>query len=722
MIRNQSNDSILRSVPSKLDELVDHGFQKKDPIIIDSDDELENTTQPKECEQTTGVQRGSSNQNLACPSSLPTIHSSRRTVVPPPLEASSSRSRASIDQVEPWNFPLRTADSARLVSISMQTSTAFELKSPYRQFQTLENVPHSEKKVVDLVSESSDMDIDDDNSCLEHDSMSPTRSPSTRARLSSVISDTEAAIRRITTSPALSYMAPPEPIASPYKRSPIAIGKRRCSDSSGHNERKRPFLDPVGHSSDDDSDSDEEATASEYPEYSPPWIDSSNDIVQRLVNGTIEEVDEIIARASSDEHRNMHLLAQSVASRLSNGVATRGSSSDASSHTGSSSRRRDSATTRNLRAQNSQEARGTQIMRQASQHQPMRAGLVQNTTNVTVNLPKSDYARGRRLLVPENTSRPMAAVYMRGDMQFVHQDGRYRLSTFSLPSEGKDEGVPTRRVVDAQLLGDDTVIVAYDCGPSQISYTRLSYTEPPQRLDLQTRGHNTVFEHRRTGKSSQNPGISALAAMPQHPVRFLSGGGDGTIQLWTMSHPHPYSASIQSLGFAHSGPIRCLAYRSSDNQVFSCFHKRIHAADIKASRASDPIRLTAAAQQIHVHPQDPSIIVLEACAEVDHLDRQIQIFDTRKGSFEDTPCIEFGYRQHRGTTTVERFSKGSTQYTLFARGFGDGTVCLWDYRNAKNVSRRFQGERTDPITHTVLRGGEVIAYGSHSITFWNTRN
>ncbi len=288
------------------------------------------------------------------------------------------------------------------------------LKSPHRHLITVENVPHFEKEIIDLVSDNSDMDIDDDNSRIEHDSVSPTRSTATLARLSSSISDAETVITRIATSPALSYVTALEPTASPYERSPIATGKRRCSDSSSHNERKRPFLDPVGHSSDDDSDSGDEATASEYTEYSPPWIDSSNDVVQRLVNGTIEEVEEIIARASSDEHRNMRLLAQSAASRPSNGVATRGSSS----------RRQDSATTRNVRAQNSQAARGTQIMRQASQHQPMRAGPVQDTTHLTVNLSKSDYARGRRLLVPENTSRPMATVYMRGDMQFVHQDGR----------------------------------------------------------------------------------------------------------------------------------------------------------------------------------------------------------------------------------------------------------------------------------------------------------
>lgn len=27
------------------------------------------------------------------------------------------------------------------------------------------------------------------------------------------------------------------------------------------------------------------------------------------------------------------------------------------------------------------------------------------------------------------------------------------------------------------------------------------------------------------------------------------------------------------------------------------------------------------------------------------------------------------------------YRRGSTSHTLFARGYGDGTLCVWDYRN-----------------------------------------
>ena len=70
--------------------------------------------------------------------------------------------------------------------------------------------------------------------------------------------------------------------------------------------------------------------------------------------------------------------------------------------------------------------------------------------------------------------------------------------------------------------------------------------------------------------------------------------------------------------------------------------------------------------------------------QVDHLDRQVQIFDLRKSNFDRKPVMEFGYRpaqsmreKHDGNI----YRKGSTSYALFARGYSDGTLCIWDYRN-----------------------------------------
>lgn len=67
---------------------------------------------------------------------------------------------------------------------------------------------------------------------------------------------------------------------------------------------------------------------------------------------------------------------------------------------------------------------------------------------------------------------------------------------------------------------------------------------------------------------------------------------------------------------------------------------------------------------------------------MDNLDSQIHIYDDRKGGFDRTSDCYFGGRYGAPTKS----SKGDTHLSLFAKGYEDGTVCVWDYRNGK-VSR-----------------------------------
>ena len=105
----------------------------------------------------------------------------------------------------------------------------------------------------------------------------------------------------------------------------------------------------------------------------------------------------------------------------------------------------------------------------------------------TIAFPMGSFARGRRLLVPENRGVPMSTVLMCGEVHFIDQRKRcvpmtffnlamlkalfvwlYRapLSTeFSLRVEDDD----FRHVEDACLIGDKTVVVGYDKGPTQVS-------------------------------------------------------------------------------------------------------------------------------------------------------------------------------------------------------------------------------------------------------------
>jgi len=64
-----------------------------------------------------------------------------------------------------------------------------------------------------------------------------------------------------------------------------------------------------------------------------------------------------------------------------------------------------------------------------------------------------------------------------------------------------------------------------------------------------------------------------------------------------------------------------------------------------------------------------------------HIDNQIQLFDDRKNhGFNRTADCEFGHRS--ADRKVSRYTRGSTYLSYFVRGYPDGCVCIWDYRNA----------------------------------------
>ncbi|EJF62977.1 hypothetical protein DICSQDRAFT_168643 [Dichomitus squalens LYAD-421 SS1] len=165
-------------------------------------------------------------------------------------------------------------------------------------------------------------------------------------------------------------------------------------------------------------------------------------------------------------------------------------------------------------------------------------------------------------------------------------------------------------------------------------------------------------------------------------------------------------------------------------------------------------RVSGKVAQVHVHPQDPRLIAVE----VDHMDHQVHFYDMREGGFARKPWLEFGYRAtppkansaspnlnataarpavasqasananaSRSASSApvarsgSRYTRGSTMNSLFARGYGDGAVLVWDYRNGaqKKVLERFQFQRPAEVVHTVLAGSDVIAYGGYTLTFWS---
>jgi len=127
-----------------------------------------------------------------------------------------------------------------------------------------------------------------------------------------------------------------------------------------------------------------------------------------------------------------------------------------------------------------------------------------------------------------------------------------------------------------------------------------------------------------------------------------------------------------------------------------------------------------------------------AYSKVDHLDTQIHIYDSRKsenrGYSRRSDC-SFGYRAEdvpgRPRT---RFTKGSTKFCYFVRGYHDGTICLWDYRNCKvckfgavlklsslpsicQSPVASQRQRDTEIVHTLCTDDEFVAFGGDTVSF-----
>ncbi|KAF9221858.1 hypothetical protein BS17DRAFT_218538 [Gyrodon lividus] len=85
-----------------------------------------------------------------------------------------------------------------------------------------------------------------------------------------------------------------------------------------------------------------------------------------------------------------------------------------------------------------------------------------------VPLPKTNYGRSRRLLMPESMHLPFVAVTMRGDCHFIERKKKFRITGYSLPNPGV-----FRHVEDACIIGD-TVVLGCDKGPHQISFLPVS--------------------------------------------------------------------------------------------------------------------------------------------------------------------------------------------------------------------------------------------------------
>ena len=131
-------------------------------------------------------------------------------------------------------------------------------------------------------------------------------------------------------------------------------------------------------------------------------------------------------------------------------------------------------------------------------------------------------------------------------------------------------------------------------------------------MDLAHRGHSVVHEHPVTRTSSLNPGVSALAVLDKDRRQFLTGGGDGSIRIWTMKGVDAgQEATSRELTATYHQPVECLAFSRKDQRVLHARSKRIHSTDLVRFKCEILGLLSAEPLQIHIHPHDPFVVILE---------------------------------------------------------------------------------------------------------------
>jgi len=318
-----------------------------------------------------------------------------------------------------------------------------------------------------------------------------------------------------------------------------------------------------------------------------------------------------------------------------------------------------------------------------------------------VLLPKTEHGRARRLLMPESADLPLVAVTMRGDCHFIERKKKFRISGYSLPNPGV-----FRHVGDVCMVGD-TAVLGCDKGTHQISF--LSVAGKPQMIDVTWSPHCSGPRYQDT----QKRGVSRLAAIHAEDghIKFLSGGYDGTIHEWTAGIANlnePHSRKVVS----HGTCIMALAYRDRDRSVMASAQKRLHITDLNRCKTmTHPFSNDI--QQIHMHPQAAYVTLLE----VRHLDRQIQLYDSRKGDFDSEPCLSFGHR-NTNSKFLGRHTRGSVHLVHFAMASEDGGVLLWDFRNSKMavIEKRFQ--QAEKVVHTVFADSDIATFGQGVVTFF----
>ncbi|TFY69435.1 hypothetical protein EVG20_g3153 [Dentipellis fragilis] len=346
-----------------------------------------------------------------------------------------------------------------------------------------------------------------------------------------------------------------------------------------------------------------------------------------------------------------------------------------------------------------------------------------------VSIPAGRHKRARRLLVPENKTLPLMTVDLGSDFQFISRSEHFRISAYSMPCPASD--FRTRRIVEDAVMIQNTAVVGYSKPAResfQIAIVPIVPNEPPLRTNLSRLAHTTVNESI-LAPAQRNRGISALAAVEgdDDAFKFVSGGFDGRIYLWSIQRrdgfDKPFRTRTEPCAMEHTSSVLSLAYRRSDGSLLSAAGKVLSNIPLKARARRN---LSACASIPSTLARGTWTSCADGfCNQTDHLNHQIQLFDTREGGFDGNPAVQFGWRPHAADARLSvqsRHSRGSCSNTRFVRGFKDGVVKVWDIRKVTDAAVKLESRAKEAVFHTIFTGSHVAAYGAASVTFYKARS
>jgi hypothetical protein len=197
--------------------------------------------------------------------------------------------------------------------------------------------------------------------------------------------------------------------------------------------------------------------------------------------------------------------------------------------------------------------------------------------------------------------------------------------------------------------------------------------------------------------------------------RFASGGTtDRNVILWDIKDSGATNTSIVQ---SHSSAVRSLAFDAHGRLFGGTTSGQILLQDLghRQSGGARSIYVHAAIFHIHTSPASHSIAV-----EAEQTRDQFYVFDIRGSS--KRPTHRFGFDINTiPKATLSKFDKGSSEGHYFARGYGDGTVRMWDLRMVRrkpNQENPYMVAKAsnDPIRHVVLDGRKLRVLTQTAIT------